>query len=174
MKIKIQVAPVILSNIENKQIPITSSTPPPLPRPYSKKDDTKLRQTLKTDTSEEFYTSYTDIRQLNENDAEIKRLKQENEFLNKILKTFFPEKIHKEELQFVNYVTEPLIPSTPPTTNKYPEYVKEPIILDLHKKKLSKFVELDLPQTQLILQTPPRVQEKKREDSMEENLDPFS
>ena len=116
MKIKIQVAPVILSNIENKQIPITSSTPPPLPRPYFKKDDTKLRQTVKTDTSGDFYTSYTDIRQLNENDAEIKRLKQENEFLNKILKTFFPEKIHKEELQFVNYVTEPLIPSTPPTT----------------------------------------------------------
>ena len=137
-------------------------------------DDTNLRQTLKTDTSGDFYTSYTDIRQLNENDAEIKRLKQENEFLNKILKTFFPEKIHKEELQFGNYVTEPLIPSTPPTTNKYPEYVREPIILDLHKKKLSKFVELDLPQTQLSLQTPPRVQEKKREHNMEEKWNLFS
>ena len=137
-------------------------------------DDTNLRQTVKTDTSGDFYTSFTDIRQLNENDAEIKRLKQENEFLNKILKALFPEKKHEEEQQFVNYVTEPFIPHTPPTTNKSPEYVKEPTILDLHKRKLSKFVELQLPKTQLILQTPPRVQEKKREHNIEEKWNLFS
>ena len=138
-------------------------------------DDTNLRQTVKTDTSGDFYTSFTDIRQLNENDAEIKRLKQENEFLNKILKALFPEKIHEEEQQFVNYVTEPFIPHTPPTMNKSPEYVKEPTILDLHKRKLSKFVELQLPKTQLILQTPPirKDQEKKREQNVEGNLNPF-
>ena len=130
-------------------------------------DDTNLRQTVKTDISGDFYTSFTDIRQLNENDAEIKRLKQENEFLNKILKTLFPEKIQEEEPQFVKHVTEPLIPSKPPNTNKSPEYVKEPTILDLQKKKFSKFVELELPQTQLILKTRPirKDQEKKKKNT---------
>ena len=59
--------------------------------------------------------------------------------------------------------------------NKSPEYVKETTILDLHKRKLSKFVELQLPKTQLILQTPPirKDQEKKRERNVEGNLNPF-
>jgi hypothetical protein len=135
-------------------------------------DDTKLRQTVKNDPSGDFYTSFTDIRQLNENDAEIKRLKQENEFLNKILETLFPEKIQEEEPQYVNYVPQPVIPSTPPpSTIKYPEFVKEPIILDLYKRNLSKFVEfLELPEPELMLQTQARVQEKK----MEEKLNLFS
>ena len=90
------------------------------------------------------------------------------------MKTLFPEKIQEEEPQFVNHIIEPFIPQTPPTSNKSPEYVKEPFILDLHKRKLGKFVELELPQPQLILQTPPRVQETKREHNVEEKLNLFS
>jgi hypothetical protein len=59
--------PPSYSLIENEQIPITLATPPPLQRPYFKMDDTKLRQTVKTDTSGDFYTSFTEIRQPNEN-----------------------------------------------------------------------------------------------------------
>merc|ERR1712228_510268 len=110
---------------------------------------------------------------LNENDEEIRRLKKENQFLNRLLETLFPEKISNEDsfteasspprrLEPVNNFPSTSVllqyPKEIPTTS-FPTYeTKAPVILNLTKNKLSKFVEFQLPNTKQIALEPSKLE----------------
>ena len=177
MKTIFQVPPVILSNIENKQFPLIPIIPAPPARPNFQMQDEKLNNVEKRYPVDEFLQSFADIRELNKNDAEIKRLQQENSFLNKILNTLFPEKISEEEPEYVKYVTKPEIATTTSTTTiEYTDYAKEPTILNLQKHELSKSVDIELPYTKqgFQKQQEPAVQEENRIETKQENFNLFS
>ena len=137
---------MILSNIEMKRIPLISATEPTATKLSFNMEETKSHNTIAMDNAPTRVTSFADIKILNDNEAEIKRLQKENSFLNKILDALFPEKISEEENYPMSQTREPVIPTTHLIPiSRYPELVQEPVILSLEKNKLSKFVDLELP-----------------------------
>ena len=80
---------MILSNIETPHI---STTEPTVTKPAFKMEETKSHKTNTMDYASKPVTSFADIKVLNENDAEIKRLQKENNFLNFSFGVTVPQK----------------------------------------------------------------------------------
>ena len=125
MKTKTQVPSVMLSHLEKTQTQISPSTQSPQTSINFEIEVNKFKKIARNDSLDEFIQSFADIKELNENDAEIRRLQQENSFLNKVMNTLFPVKIAEEKS---NYFTSDIPNNTPSTTVDYPEYVKEQTI----------------------------------------------
>ena len=112
----LKVPPVILSNVETKGIVVPTTTTSRPPKISFHMDDSNLKQTAKEEHSKISVTQFTDLKQLNENDEEIRRLKKENQFLNRLLETLFPEKISNED----SFTEASSPPSRLETVNNFP------------------------------------------------------
>ena len=130
-------------------------------------EETHLKVKSKDFSSFDYTTRFTDIRHLNRNEAEIKRLNKENEFLNNILKNLFPEKAPKLQKEAVRTTIKPIYEET--------NIFKEPIVLSFKNKNISsKFIIKELPSTSNNVKTVSNMKNQNTKNESYNVFDKFS